>query len=198
MPPALGYLERIRRRSAIGSGREHHDLDTAGYPRKYLSAARFVGSWLLSDRFANHERTIGGDSGDELRGAVGSRAAVIPWAERQATKRRRRSYPAAMSTTGDAAAAALAATFQVLVAAIPEGWVDRTDGVLAGVTGVPIPSLNGVWTESLTCSEATVGSYLDTIAKTGFPYGLQVRPGSGGTPRDWRPNEAWFARKTPR
>lgn len=48
------------------------------------------------------------------------------------------------------AAEALVSTWQHLVAANPNGWTRSDSGAVAGVTGVPMPTLNGVWVASPT------------------------------------------------
>ena len=50
-------------------------------------------------------------------------------------------------------------------------------GALAAVTGVAIPTLNGVWVESVDVDTEMVADLLDQIAATGLPHCLQVRPG---------------------
>ena len=51
-----------------------------------------------------------------------------------------------MAVDADTAASALASSWQHLVAAMP-GWATREGGVLAAMTGVPLPICNGVWAE---------------------------------------------------
>jgi GNAT superfamily N-acetyltransferase len=81
-----------------------------------------------------------------------------------------------MEISGDSAAGALVKALQYLITAIPDGWSSRAGGVMAGVTGVPVAALNGVWSEQLDADEATVVSFLDRIADARQPHSLQVRP----------------------
>jgi N-acetylglutamate synthase len=83
-----------------------------------------------------------------------------------------------MGIDADAAAAALAASWQRLVGAIPAGWARRQGGAIALVTGVPSPFLNGVWPERADPDPEIVADLLDRVAATGLPYCLQLRPGS--------------------
>jgi N-acetylglutamate synthase len=78
----------------------------------------------------------------------------------------------------DAAASAFATDIVHLIAAIPDGWVHREGGVVAGVTGVPVPTLNGVWAEHIELDRALVSQLLDRAASSGVPYCLQLRPGT--------------------
>ena len=81
-----------------------------------------------------------------------------------------------MSTSADTAAAALIAIWVHLVAAIPDGWTSGTPGALAAVTGIEIPTLNGVWVESVNVDPEITASLLDQVAATELPHCLQVRP----------------------
>jgi N-acetylglutamate synthase len=73
-------------------------------------------------------------------------------------------------------AAALLETWQHLLTGVPDGWVRAGPGALAGVTGVGIPTLNGVWVESLDVDADVVADLLDEVAASGLPHCLQVRP----------------------
>jgi ribosomal protein S18 acetylase RimI-like enzyme len=83
-----------------------------------------------------------------------------------------------VSTKADTVAAALIATWQHLVSAIPDGWSSGTPGVMAAVTGIEIPTLNGVWIKSESVDLGTTADLLDQVAATGLPHCLQVRPGA--------------------
>jgi GNAT superfamily N-acetyltransferase len=85
-----------------------------------------------------------------------------------------------MGIDADAAAAALAASWQHLVTAIPAGWARRQGGAVAMVTGVQSPFLNGVWSERADPDPDIVVGLLDRVAATGLPHCLQLRP--GGSP----------------
>ena len=87
-------------------------------------------------------------------------------------------YRADVPIDADMAASALAETWQQLLRAFPEGWVVREGGVVAGVSGVPLPTLNGVWAEHVDPDPRTVAALLDRVAATGLPHCLQLRPGS--------------------
>ena len=63
-----------------------------------------------------------------------------------------------------------------LLTSVPEGWTRSAPGSLAAVTGVAIPTLNGVWVGSENFDEEVVSRLLDQVASTGLPYCLQVRP----------------------
>ena len=49
---------------------------------------------------------------------------------------------------------------------------------MGGVSGVPVPTLNGVWPEKVVLDEELVFEVLDQIARSGLPYCLQLRPGA--------------------
>jgi ribosomal protein S18 acetylase RimI-like enzyme len=75
------------------------------------------------------------------------------------------------------AAEALVSTWQHLVAANPNGWTRSDSGAVAGVTGVPMPTLNGVWVASPDARVEVVADLLDQVAATGLAHCLQARPG---------------------
>jgi N-acetylglutamate synthase len=87
-------------------------------------------------------------------------------------------YRAVVGIDADTAASALARTWQHLLPALPDGWGMREGGALAMVTGVRLPTLNGVWAEQVNPDPATVAALLDRVAATGLPHCLQLRPGS--------------------
>jgi hypothetical protein len=76
----------------------------------------------------------------------------------------------------DLAAAALVETWEQIVSAVPSGWTHSRDGVVAAVTGVASPQLNGVWVGAAQVDPAFVAGLLDRVAATGMPYCLQARP----------------------
>lgn len=76
----------------------------------------------------------------------------------------------------DVASAALIETWERLVSVVPGGWTRSADGVIAAVTGVALPTLNGVWVGSAQVEPAVVADLLDRVAATGLPYCLQARP----------------------
>ena len=80
-----------------------------------------------------------------------------------------------MSVEADLAAGALVETLVHLVSAIPGGWTRAKGGGLAAVTGVPVPTLNGVWVERVDADAEDVADLLDEVAATGLPFCLQFR-----------------------
>jgi len=83
-----------------------------------------------------------------------------------------------MSIDADQVASALASVWVYLIDAVPNGWSRRHNGVVAGATGVPLPTLNGVWPEAADPDVHTVSDLLDELASTGIPHCLQLRPGA--------------------
>jgi hypothetical protein len=81
-----------------------------------------------------------------------------------------------MHVEADTAASALATTWEHLIAGVSGGWIRREAGLFAAVTGVAVPTLNGVWAESVDPDERLVGDLLDQVAATGLPYCLELRP----------------------
>jgi ribosomal protein S18 acetylase RimI-like enzyme len=78
------------------------------------------------------------------------------------------------------AAQAVLETWWHLVPALDGGWARARSGGLAGVTGVPAPTLNGVWVDAVDAEAARIGELLDEVAATGLPHCLQFRPGATG------------------
>jgi ribosomal protein S18 acetylase RimI-like enzyme len=76
----------------------------------------------------------------------------------------------------DVPAAALLETWQHLLAGISDGWTRTGPGALAAVSGVALPTLNGVWVDSVDIDTEMVDNLLDRVAATGLPHCLQVRP----------------------
>jgi GNAT superfamily N-acetyltransferase len=75
------------------------------------------------------------------------------------------------------AAAAVTEVFQRFAALASAGWSERSGEAFAWVTGVDLPTLNGVIVERpRTVDVATVASLLDRVAATGLSHSLQVRP----------------------
>lgn len=83
-----------------------------------------------------------------------------------------------MSVEPTVVAAAVLETWAHLVPATEGGWVRAKGGGLGGVTGVPAPTLNGVWVDRVDADAAQLGELLDEVAATGLPYCLQFRPGA--------------------
>jgi GNAT superfamily N-acetyltransferase len=82
-----------------------------------------------------------------------------------------------MTIDGDRAVRALTEVWNHFTAAMPEAWMVREDGALAGVTGVPLPTLNRVWVDEIGAEANAVATLLDQVAATGLPHCLQLRPG---------------------
>jgi len=80
----------------------------------------------------------------------------------------------------DRVASALASVWVHLIDAIPDGWSRRDNGVIAAVSGVPLPTLNGVWPEAADPDVHTVSDLLDELASAGLPHCLELRPGASG------------------
>jgi hypothetical protein len=79
----------------------------------------------------------------------------------------------------DTVATALLECWEFLTTGNPSGWTNRSHpGVLAATTGVPVPSLNGVWVSAVPVDPGIVAELLDEVAATGLPHCLQVRPES--------------------
>jgi GNAT superfamily N-acetyltransferase len=87
-------------------------------------------------------------------------------------------YSAHMVVDADSVASGLASVWEYLLAAIPDGWTRRENGVIAAVSRVPLAALNGVWPERSTLDELAVSALLDEVASSGLPYCVQLRPGS--------------------
>ena len=76
--------------------------------------------------------------------------------------------------TTSCAAPGLFDCFLRLGAVLGGGSVRRVEDAIVGTTGVPLPTLNGVWVSSRRLSPAWLEPMLDEIARTGLPYCLQL------------------------
>jgi N-acetylglutamate synthase len=74
------------------------------------------------------------------------------------------------------AEAALQSAWEVLAGALPGAWMRRVDGAIAGVSGVPIPSVNGLWAGSAAVSSSAAAAVLDEVAASGLPHCVQLSP----------------------
>jgi hypothetical protein len=83
-----------------------------------------------------------------------------------------------VTVDADVVAAALADTWQHLTSALPGAWAVRDGGVIAWVTGVGLPTLNGVWAKRVDADLAVAARLLGRVGATGLPYCLQLRPGA--------------------
>jgi len=89
-----------------------------------------------------------------------------------------------MAVDADTVASALATTYEHVLKAVPEGWIRRRGGVMAGVTRVALARLNGVWPESAEPDSVVISQLLDEVASEGVPYSLQLRPGASARSRE--------------
>lgn len=78
----------------------------------------------------------------------------------------------------DDLATSLTAVFQEMTPLIAGARVIREEGAVAVVSGIPLPTLNGVWLERANPSAATVAALLDTVAAAGVPHSLHLWSGS--------------------
>ncbi len=79
--------------------------------------------------------------------------------------------------TGDDVSAALGAVWDVLFPTLSTGWIERGGGVVAGVSGLPIPTLNGLWpTADTMLDPGSMTVLLDRVAAAGVPHCIQARP----------------------
>jgi ribosomal protein S18 acetylase RimI-like enzyme len=81
------------------------------------------------------------------------------------------------AVSAEAAAAALVESWGHLGAAVSDGWTRAERGAVAAVTGVALPTLNGVWVTVADAQSEVVAGLLNEVAATGLPYCLQARPG---------------------
>jgi N-acetylglutamate synthase len=80
--------------------------------------------------------------------------------------------------------AALAAVWEHLIVGIPAGWTQRKPGAVGGVTGVEVPTLNGVWAYGKDVESHVVLDLLERVAGAGVPHCLQLCPGCGDELRE--------------
>jgi GNAT superfamily N-acetyltransferase len=82
-----------------------------------------------------------------------------------------------MAVNADTAAAAVAGVFQRFAAVADMGWSRRVAGAFGWVTGVDLPTLNGVIVDGPeTVEVGAVASLLDQVSATGLLHCLQLRP----------------------
>lgn len=81
-----------------------------------------------------------------------------------------------MTIDADMASHALLDTWRHLFAFLPDGWTQSESGAFAAVSGVALPTLNGVWVGDVGIAADSVSGLLDRVEATGLPYCLQVRP----------------------
>ncbi len=73
-------------------------------------------------------------------------------------------------------AEALFASVAWLAGRVPGGWSRSSGGVFAAVSGMPVPTLNGVWAPS-GAEATTVETSLDAVANAGIPHCLEFPVG---------------------
>jgi len=81
-----------------------------------------------------------------------------------------------MTVEADEATAALCAVWEHLLVAVPGAWARRQSGVMGALSGIALPTMNGVWPAPGEPEENTVATLLDEVASSGMPYCLQARP----------------------
>jgi ribosomal protein S18 acetylase RimI-like enzyme len=84
-----------------------------------------------------------------------------------------------MKVSADTLVTAMTGFFQELVLPVPGATVLRRDGVVAVLSGVPLPILNPILLERPDPTAADVASLLDEVALREVPFALGLRPGSG-------------------
>jgi GNAT superfamily N-acetyltransferase len=67
-------------------------------------------------------------------------------------------------------------TLAALAGTLPAGWASGTEAAAAVVTGLPVPTLNGVWALDGAAPPARLESALGAVAEEGVPFCLQARP----------------------
>jgi ribosomal protein S18 acetylase RimI-like enzyme len=81
-----------------------------------------------------------------------------------------------MLVDADTAGSAVPATLEVLAEVLPDGWSRTRDGVVTVVTGLPVPTLNGVWALGDGVRAPELVQALRAVEASGVPYCLQARP----------------------
>jgi GNAT superfamily N-acetyltransferase len=76
----------------------------------------------------------------------------------------------------EAVARALGANAEALAAALPGGWASGPPGARAFVTGLPVPTMNGVCAFDATAAPAVLERSLDEVRAAGVPFALLARP----------------------
>ncbi len=63
--------------------------------------------------------------------------------------------------------------WELLGELVEDAWLRRGENTVYGITGVPAPTLNGVWSGSDRLDPAEAAARLDEVAGTGLPHCLQ-------------------------
>ena len=71
-----------------------------------------------------------------------------------------------------------------LVAAMPAGWIERIPGAVGGVSGVALPTLNGVWAHGPDAERDAVIDLLERVSAARVPHCLQFSPRCSGELRE--------------
>ena len=87
-------------------------------------------------------------------------------------------YNPRVSIDAAMAAGALVETWHYVASVVPGGWTRSNGAGVAAVTGVAVPTLNGVWVQKVDADAGDISDLLDQVAATGLPHCLQFRPGS--------------------
>jgi N-acetylglutamate synthase len=90
-----------------------------------------------------------------------------------------RGFNAPVKISADELANTMVDFFQEITLSIPGAQVLRNDGVVAGISGLPLPAMNSVWLQRPDPEVADVASLLDEVAVRAVPFSLRLRPGSG-------------------
>lgn len=80
-----------------------------------------------------------------------------------------------MGVDADSASRALLDTWRLLTQGVPGGWTVDESGALAAVSGLSVPTLNGVWVGDAGFAHERVSGLLDRVGATGLPHCLQGR-----------------------
>jgi len=67
-----------------------------------------------------------------------------------------------------------------LIVGIPAGWTERARGAFGAVTGVSVPTLNGVMAYGDDAKRGAVSGLIQRVAAAGVPHCLQLAPGCKG------------------
>lgn len=81
-----------------------------------------------------------------------------------------------MTVNANELSSAVLDSFALFVPEVESGWVTLDSGVLAGYTGVPAPTLNGVWIARNDPDPGVVLEALELVAATEAPHCIQFRP----------------------
>jgi predicted GNAT family acetyltransferase len=86
--------------------------------------------------------------------------------------------PHTSSPAAGIVSASMAEMVQQMISTVPGARFLRRGGACATVTGIPTPSVNGVWAERPDPDLFSFAALLDEVAAAGVPYSLRLRPRS--------------------